>query len=282
MIIEIYTLDGENVEQAFSGENCVEIAFNYLKNHKNRIIKVMGNIDMEYVRKLAFDLPVVSIMRQISFLGIMSCYADTENTIFLNSEDEYKLIIFDDNDDLTILTSSEYFSCLDNGTETTSFVLENGWAGEGLRADVTKFVSRNGKELYSMKIEDTSGLGILYFKLTEASISPIEVMEEVFDKLFIDYSLYEIQDSEYFNYTIMSNLELNVMNGENVTQISNLGGVVSYLKSNNMDSGLVESIEKIDTEIESDFNECTLDSYRLVTTIKSDDLVDLLRCFMVE
>jgi hypothetical protein len=282
MLIEIYTIDGEEVEQSFKGENCVEIAFDYLKNHKNRIIKVMGNIDMEHVRKIALDLPVVSIMCQISFLELLSVYADRENTIFLNEEDEYKLVVFDDSNEVTILTSSEHFSCLGDGINTTTFVLENGWAGEGLRGTVTKFVSRNGKELYCMKIEDTSRSELLYFRLSEASISPIKLMDEVFDKLLEDYGLYEIQGSKYFSNNILSNLNLNVMDGENVTHIPNLDVLVSYLNTNNMALEVVEYIRNIDTEIESEFNECSLDKYWLKTTVNNKELEDLLSYFLVE
>ncbi len=282
MLIEIYTIDGEKVEQSFKGENCVEVAFDYLKTHKNRIIKVMGDIDMEHLRKLALDLPVVSIMCQISFLEIMVGYAYRENTIYLNEEDDYKLVVFDEDNEVTILTSSEYFSCLGNRIDTTTFVLENGWAGEGLRATVTKFDSRNGKELYSMKIEDTSRLELLCFRLSEASISPIEVMDEVFDKALVDYALYEIQGSEYFSYNIMSNLNLNVTDGENVTHIPNLEVLVGYLNSNNMALEVVEYIRNIDTEIESEFDQCTLDSYWLKTTVNIKELEDLLSYFIVE
>ena len=280
MLIEIYSLDGKEIVITLKDGNCLTVLKEYLKKNENRKIRVSSDIDINTLLEISLDLPTVDILTQISSLEMFSYYSDSEDLLILNSNSEFTLIILDKNDAVSLLCKNDCYTYLEENKSSLSFELTNGWTGDGLEAQLLHYKDANGKTLNAMRLADTSIGKILCFELTSKDITPAAVVKNLFDNhnsFCINYSLNEVIQSDYFRFTIINNLELEVINKQEQTFLSDINDLTEYLKSNSMNKEIVSLIETIGlTEPNCELQECNLENYWLKATIMHEELEDLL------
>ncbi len=280
MLIEIYSLDGKKIVITLKDDNCLTELKEYLKKNENRKIRVSSDIDINTLLEISQDIPTVDILTQISSLEMFGDYSDSEDLLILNSNSEFTLIILDENYAVSLLCKNDCYNYLEENTSSLSFELTNGWTGDGLEAKLLHYKDASGKTLNAMRLADTSIGKILCFELTSKNITPAAVVKNLFDNhnsFYINYFLNEVIQSDYFRFIIINNLELEVINKEEQTFLSDINDLTKYLKSNSMNEEIISLIETLGlAEPNCELVECPLENYWLKATIMHEELEDLL------